>query len=443
MRSVPGTLRRLPARVQRAGVPLLALSLAGVVAVAIIGGLLLLHLHNAGIEHEQREAERQATFAALTVVAPRLTPAVLRGDPRALAKLDRAVRAQLLRDPVARVKLWTPDGRILYSDEKRLIGERFDFEDDESEVLASGGVTSDLSDLERPENRFEADEGRLLEVYTRVRAPGGTAVLFELYQRFESLAANGNELWMGVLPALLGGLLLLQIANIAIARWFSRHTQRTEQQRAALLARALDASNRERRRIAADLHDGVVQDLTAASLAVAGATRALDGDAVDGKTVSVLENATETMRASVGTLRTLLMDFYPADLAARGLAAALGDLVALARTRGLDARLDVDPSLRPPIAAAGVLFLVAQEAMRNAVAHARARQVSIGAGENDSGYWLEVRDDGTGFDPDAPAADGHIGLRAARELMADAGGRLVVKSAPGQGSVVRAELPLP
>src|SRR3954467_11468698 len=98
MRSVPGTLRRLPARVQRAGVPLLALSLAGVVAVAIIGGLLLLHLRNARIEHAEREAERQATFAALTVVAPRLTPAVLRGDPRALAELDRAVRAQLLRD---------------------------------------------------------------------------------------------------------------------------------------------------------------------------------------------------------------------------------------------------------------------------------------------------------------------------------------------------------
>jgi signal transduction histidine kinase len=414
---------------------------AGVAAVAIIGALLLLHLRNVGIDHERREAERQTEFAAAAVVAPYLTPEVLRGDPKAVARLDGVIRAQVLRDPVARVKLWAPDGRIVYSDEPRLIGERFELEDDEREVLDSGGVTSGMSDLDRPENRFEDNEDRLLEVYTRVRGAGGAVGLFELYQRFEPLAEHGRQMWLEVLPALLGGLLLLELANIGIASWFTRTRRRTDQQRAVLLEKALDASNRERRRIAAELHDGVVQDLTAASLAVDGAARALGADAAETPPVEVLEEASETVRASVGTLRTLLMDFYPADLAARGLPAALGDLVALARARGLDAELEAPADFRPPIAVAAILFRVAQEAMRNAVTHSGARSLAVSVGADRRCYWVEIRDDGVGFDPEAPVAEGHFGMRAARELMADAGGQLTVRSAPHQGSVVRGELP--
>jgi two-component system, NarL family, sensor kinase len=442
MRSRPVSAGPLTRRPRRDDVPLIALSVAGVTAVAVIGLLLFLHLRGAGFDHERREAERQTTLAAKAVVAPLITPALARGDPAALARLDRAVRRLLLRDPVARVKLWAADGRIVYSDEPRLIGERFPLEDDEQAALAGGGVTSDLSDLSRPENRFERDEDELLEVYARVSAPHVRPMLLEVYQRFESRATSGHEPWAGLLPALIGGLLLLQLANFGFGRLFARRARRDEAKRVALLTKALDASNRERRRIAADLHDGVVQDLTAASLAVDAAVHEVDDRVAPPGTKSVLEEATETMRASIGTLRTLLMDFYPADLAARGLAAALGDLVALARTRGLEAELDVPPDLRPPISAAGMLFRVAQEAMRNAVTHAHASKVSIHAGEDGRGYWLEVRDDGQGFDAGEPARDGHIGLRAARELMADAGGRLEVRSAADNGSVVRAELPV-
>src|SRR4051794_10146236 len=180
MRTAHGRPRRLSRRIRRGALPLAAMTAAGVAAVAIIGALLLLHLRNVGIDHERREAERQTEFAAAAVVAPYLTPEVLRGDPKAVARLDGVIRAQVLRDPVARVKLWAPDGRIVYSDEPRLIGERFELEDDEREVLDSGGVTSGMSDLDRPENRFEYNEDRLLEVYTRVRGAGGAVGLFEL-----------------------------------------------------------------------------------------------------------------------------------------------------------------------------------------------------------------------------------------------------------------------
>src|SRR4051794_10313101 len=131
MRTAHGRPRRLSRRIRRGALPLAALTTAGVAAVTIIGALLLLHLRNVGVEHERRAAERQTQFAALAVVAPYLTPAVLRGEPKALARLDHAMRTQVLHDPIRRVKLWAPDGRIVYSDEPRLIGDRFPLEDDE------------------------------------------------------------------------------------------------------------------------------------------------------------------------------------------------------------------------------------------------------------------------------------------------------------------------
>ena len=430
-------------RIWRVELPLAALAVAGIIAVVTIGVVTLVLLREAGTKHELHRVERQTVMAGEAVVEPLITPALLRGDPAALAALDREVRRHVLHDPVVRVKLWAPDGRIVYSDEAELIGERFHLHGDELALLTSGQkATSSLSDLDAPENQFEQHEDELLEVYTRVAGPDGRPLLFETYQRFEFIAANSRDLWLSLLPALLAGLVLLELANLAIARWFARRLRRADQQRVALLAKARDASSRERRRIAADLHDGVVQDLTAASLAVGGAARALDEEEVSATTISALDEAADTMRESVGTLRTLLMDFYPADLEARGLADSLGDLAALARTRGALAEIDVPSQLPAPLDTQALLYRVAQEAVRNAVTHSRADRVSVRAGRENGHDWLEVQDDGEGFDPVMPPPDGHIGLRSLRDLVSDAGGRFVVRSSPGEGCVVRAEIPV-
>src|SRR4051794_10670928 len=324
--------------------PLLVLTLAGFAVVGIIGFVLVLYLHDAGLDHERREAEEAAQLSGNAIVAPLITPALIDGDKAALGRLDAAVHRHLLHGSVVRIKLWTADGRVAYSDEPRLIGRRFPLEGEERDVLRHGGVISDLSELDRPENRFERDQDRLLQVYTRVLATDGRPMLFEAYQRFESIAADSADLWRTTLPPLLAGLLLLQLVNFFLARWFGDQIRGRERQRGALLARALNASDAERRRIAGELHDGVVQDLTGAVMAVEGATRSLAagaaGAAGDG-TRARLEGASESMRSSVDALRTLLIDFYPADLEARGLEAVLEDLVALARTRGVTAELDV------------------------------------------------------------------------------------------------------
>jgi len=250
---------RLRSRLRRLG-PLLALSFPGLVAVGVMAVVLTVSLRDAGVDQERSEAKVEATLGGRIVVAPRITPELLAGDPAALAKMDAAVRRYILGGPIERVKLWSPDGVIVYSDEPRPIGDRFALDADDREVLASGQPTSDLSDLSEPENRFERPLAPLLEVYTRVRATSGQPMLFEAYKQFDSLAASDSGLLMVVLPALGGGLLLLGLGNLAAAAWFARYVRRRDEQRAAHGTRVAEGVMRDGEAAEAvrDQHDGAV-----------------------------------------------------------------------------------------------------------------------------------------------------------------------------------------
>ncbi len=421
--------------------PVLVFALSGLVVVAVVGLALAYALRSLSTDEALKDARRLTFVTGHGIVEPALTTDVVRGRPAAIARLDRIVRTRVKRGPVVRVKVWTPEGRIVYSDDHQLIGDRFKLDEDDIEAFYNGKVDSGLSDLSRPENRFERRWGELLEVYVGIKGPHGEPLLYESYRRFSSITASGRRIALAVLPALLGGLLVLQLANHALARWFAGRLRRGDQQRAALLRRALDASDLERRRLAADLHDGVVQDLTAVSLSVSGASRKLQGIA-DPKTVAELKGSAETARQSVGTLRSLLVEVYPPNLQALGLPSALAGLVDAAAARGLSAELEIDPDFHAPSGAETLLFRTVQEGLRNAAAHARATHVTVRVGADPDEAWAEVSDDGRGFDPQAGAMEGHFGLRALQDLLEDAGGRLRIWSTRGRGTVLRAEVPL-
>jgi signal transduction histidine kinase len=111
----------------------------------------------------------------------------------------------------------------------------------------------------------------------------------------------------------------------------------------------------------------------------------------------------------------------------------------------MDTKLDVADGLALPERTETLLFRIAQEALRNVAAHAEASRVLIRVARDDGTAVLEVEDDGRGFSPDdgGPGAPGHFGLRMLDELTREEGGTLAVDSAPGAGTRIRAEVPVP
>jgi two-component system NarL family sensor kinase len=198
------------------------------------------------------------------------------------------------------------------------------------------------------------------------------------------------------------------------------------------LQRAMDASFDERRRIAATLHDGVVQELVAASFAVAGSAQdaAAHGDV---ELAARLRDAGDAVRAGIGGMRSLLVDIYPPSLRTSGLGPALRDLAATVRA---EITLTVDEPAAQALTAEQqqAVFRIAQECLRNAAAHADARTIVLSLRRTDAAVVLEVTDDGVGFDPSTTRPEGHFGLSLMGDLARDAGAELAVRSAAGAGT---------
>jgi signal transduction histidine kinase len=158
----------------------------------------------------------------------------------------------------------------------------------------------------------------------------------------------------------------------------------------------------------------------------------------------MVEQAADSVRASIKALRSLVVDIYPPDFGEEPLDVALGDLVERVRARGLAAELEVQAAEPIPDHAARLVYRVAQEGIRNALNHAGASTVRVRLSAGDGRATVEVSDDGRGFD-DAEVTDraaaGHVGLRALSGLVGDNGGSLQVESVPGSGTTLRAEVP--
>src|SRR3954468_21841837 len=425
--------------------PGLHCALAGLLAAMVIGAVGMQiggHIASATATGDARHATR---IAGEGLVAPAIRKGLASGDPAAIAKLDEVVRTYLLPHGVTRVKLWSTDGRIVYSDVPELIGRRFELEPAERAALAGGvDVDAEVSHLARPENRFDgAGDSKLLESSPPIRGADGRTYLFEVYQRFSAVAAGGERLWTAFAPPLVGLLVLLQLVNLPLARSFAGRLRRATEERAALLQRAVDASETERRTIAADLHDGVVQDLLSVSIGLNARADELQVTGESSATEALREGAART-REGVRALRTLLVDIYPPTLHHAGLVAALEDLAATGGSRGVDTSVSAPTGVKLDDAPARLLYRCGQEALRNVFKHARADHAWIVLTVDEQEIRLDVADDGEGFDPALVAErppSGHIGLRSLTDLVRDAQGRLEIASQPGQGTVVSVTLP--
>ena len=410
------------------------------IAIVVVGGFFA--IRSIAVDEARRDTAERVQSLGQLVEAAGLSDGVHRGDAEALAQLDDLVLGTVLSGSIVRVKVWGADGTILYSDASELIGERFPLGEEELEVLREGGSEAELSDLSEPENRLERPAGKLLEAYTAIRTPDGTPVLFEIYQRFSSVNASGERLLRALAPPLLAGLLALALLQVPLAWSLARRLQRGRDEREALLTHAVDASNQERRRIASDLHDGVVQKLAglAFGLSPLAQEAARDGRGSDAQ---VLNAATTELQQSVRELRTLLVEIHPPNLATAGLDAALHDLLSPLASAGVATELSVEPTA--PTGADELAYRVVREALRNVASHAAATRVAVTVERlGEGGLRLTVADDGRGFAPDArpqAEADGHVGLRLLEAIVEERGGTLVVESTVGAGTTLTAEVP--
>jgi signal transduction histidine kinase len=416
---------------------LVALVTVGAVVVLVVAGLVgVLAARNLAERQAVNDAANTADLLAEAVVQPVLTDAIASGDPAGVRALDAALEDYLTNSSLVRIKVWTRDGRIVYSDEPRLVGQRYELSADAQEVFSHPATRAEVSDLDKPENKFERGQGRLLEAYRPIWTPSGTPLLFETYSPYTEVDARAGELWRGFAGVTVSSLLLFAALLIPLIWQLLTRLRAAQRQRERLLERAVEASDDERRRIAGTLHDGVVQELAASSFAVsAAASRAeASGDPV---LAQDLRATAGTLRDTIGGLRTLLVDIYPATLETAGLLDVLRDLAGTLRARGIEVDLELpetDPGLGPE--SDRLVFRIAHECLENVKRHAAASRASLHLRRDHDGAVLEVADDGVGFDAATVLAnppEGHFGLRVLADLASQAGAGLEVSSAPDAG----------
>jgi signal transduction histidine kinase len=271
------------------------------------------------------------------------------------------------------------------------------------------------------------------------------------------IVAVSREPGAGVMMALLGGIYFEDAGVVqgsqsnfllVVAVWVGstffvavaanhQHNLRDE-----LTSRILLAEGEERARIANDLHDDTVQVLVAALLRLEAIPNTKGNEA--------FEKALASLRAALTRLRSLSFQLRPPQLASGGLPEAIPDLCAdmAPRLREVGAQLDcyVAPAVtRYAPMAEELVHRTVLEALTNALKHSRATQVNVSVTQ-DGSLRAVVSDDGRGFDVRklGETLDDryHMGLPAKRERMEWAGGRMDIRSIPGQGTTIDLSLPV-
>ena len=385
--------------------------------------------------------------------------------------LDRILTTTPMSDKIVSLKIWRPDGRVLYSNTKALIGRTFPVGEG-LRVALSGDVHSELSDLKQYENEFERGKwSHLIETYVPLHANGvGTVIAAaEFYHPTEELTRESREAqrqsWM-LVAAIVAGMYLLLFALVR------RGSQTIEAQQGelnnkvaqltGLVAQNEHLHDRVRRaagrtaalnevflrRISADLHDGPGQDMGLAlmqfesvgssCMVCPGKTHRLFSTSEEFKAIrTAMQSALTDLRAiSAGLQLPEIEKLSPCEIAARAIRdyeRKTGATVALNTTSGT-----APMSLSVKI----TLYRLLQESLANGFRHAGGSGQHVEVRAEEHRLLVDVSDFGEGFDSDVAATEGHMGLAGMRQRIEILGGSFELQSRPGQGTRIRVVLPL-
>jgi signal transduction histidine kinase len=265
----------------------------------------------------------------------------------------------------------------------------------------------------------------------------------ELLSQFGNLQSNLTT----SLSIALGAGLLLVIASMAYILRLERQTRNRYQELAQsrhelerLSSRLVDAQEEERRSISRELHDEVGQSLGALLVDLGRLSTNLPSNSSEiRERIDQMKSLTER---TVGTVRDIALLLRPSMLDDLGLVAALEW-----QGREVSRRSPMEVAVESSNVSDDLpdeykicVYRLVQEALNNAVRHSQARNAKVRVTGGANGIEIEVSDDGRGFDPQRTRGLGILGME---ERVRRLGGSLAVRSSPGQGTVVRAELPTP
>jgi signal transduction histidine kinase len=268
---------------------------------------------------------------------------------------------------------------------------------------------------------------------TRLALLAGASLMAPAVLVIQTLRAEPVD--VGVIA---GGSVVLFLLTLArMGGLASEVAMQTERKRA--MQTVLRATEQERVRLAADLHDGPVQELTALRYGLSRARNRIQRGQPE-QAEGLLAELEDALAAGITGLRRLMAELRPAVLDEQGLEVALHNQVrafeatsgvACAISTGLQGRLEPDLET--------VLYRVTQETLNNVGKHACASRVTVSLAAENGSVRLRINDDGVGFDPVAASrllGEGHFGLAGMRERVEMVGGHLSIDSAPGRGTTV-------
>jgi signal transduction histidine kinase len=381
------------------------------------------------------------------------------------AALNRLVSTTGLGQDVVLFKIWSLDGRVLYSPDQALVGQQFPVEGGLAQAV-SGEVSADLSSLDETENTDERQHfDRLVEVYAPVRQDndGRVIAVDEFYLLPDALEQEirDAQLRSWAVVAGVGLVTYLLLAGIVkrgsdTIRRQQRELQRRLDQNVRLHERVRQAAGRSTalneqalRRISADLHDGPAQALALALLRL---------DALEAPcTVNDTGHEANCIRTrgDFATVHSAVRDAL-ADLRAISAGLRLPEVERLSlgevASRAIDdherrARIHVERHFeglpdQAPLPIKIALLRTLQEALSNATRHGQGIDVRVDLSSNGDRLRLSVSDGGPGFDPREVEHSGRLGLAGMRERAELLGGEFEVQSGVGRGTDVRVCWPL-
>lgn len=417
---------------------MVAYLLLGLIALLAIGSGTYLTSGAIARSDALHDAERVGVAVADLLVRPLLDGA-LNGEPSQLEELNRALASEVRNGSIERIWVWDRSGRVRYADRPGIVGLSFPVPDPVARAIVEDASSVRVCDSADLPKSAELTGPRLVQVVLPLQLDPTTRLAMTAYFDYAPVTERAAALTRQMFPMMLAVLAVLQVVQVPIAYSLAVRVSRHQDERGQLLRRALSASERERRRIARDLHDGVVADLAGVGYVLSAVQESLPE-----QQRGLVSRAGTVVRDAVAALRTVMVDLYPPDLAAGGLARAVEELAGPLRERGLlvSLRLDLPGDLPAPAAAA--IYRFTREALRNVADHSHAGQVRVVLRHQQGRVLLAVDDDGVGL-PDSGIdrrGEGHLGLRLLADSVRDLGGGFEATTSDLGGVAIRVSLPV-